>query len=109
MEGPLTKKQTLGTSPKPTPASAVAVSASAVTVSGSAVTVSASAVTVSASGRGGVITVSRSGHNTPTDPSLAPVLGSGMSQLGMETGLGLYSSSEEWSSSDMEHELTVDM
>ena len=48
-------------------------------------------------------------HSTPTDPSLAPVLGPGMSQFGLETGMGLYSSSEEWSSSETEHELTVDM
>lgn len=41
------------------------------------------------------------------DPSLAPVLGSGMGQLRMETMMGLYSSSDEWSSSDTEHELTV--
>ena len=43
-----------------------------------------------------------------TDPSLAPVLGSGLSQLGLEAGLGLYSSSDEWSSSDSEQEVTVD-
>lgn len=49
------------------------------------------------------------GVSATTDPSLAPVLGSGLGQLGLETGRSLYSSSEEWSSSDSEHELTVDM
>ena len=35
---------------------------------------------------------------TKSDPSLAPVLGSGLQQFGLETaGAGLYSSSEEWS------------
>ena len=35
---------------------------------------------------------------TKSDPSLAPVLGSGLQQFGLETaGSGLYSSSEEWS------------
>ena len=54
---------------------------------------------------GGTVAVVR----TPTDPSLAPVLGLGLGQLGMESGISLYSSSDEWSSSDSEHELTVDM
>jgi hypothetical protein len=49
------------------------------------------------------------GGGVPTDPSLAPVLGPGMVQLGLETGMGLYSSSEGWSSSNSEHELTVDL
>ena len=58
----------------------------------------------------GRVTVVRTGGGTPpTDPSLAPVLGQGLGQLGMDTGMGLYSSSDEWSSSDSEHELTVDM
>ena len=60
-------------------------------------------------GGSGTAGVSVSHSSTPTDPSLAPVLlGSGRSQLGLETGMGLYSSSEEWSSSETEHELTVD-
>ena len=55
------------------------------------------------------VAVVRTGGGTPTDPSLAPVLGPGLGQLGMESGISLYSSSDEWSSSDSEHELTVDM
>ena len=88
VEGPQTKKLRLSVSPK------LADSSSALTVG---------SVTVN-SGEAGV-----SRQNTPTDPSLAPVLGSGMSQLGLEMGLGLSSSSEEWSSSETEHELTVDL
>ena len=91
VEGPQTKKLRLSVSPK------LADSSGVLTVG---------SVTVK-SGEAGVSLSSR--QNTPTDPSLAPVLGSGMSQLGLEMGLGLSSSSEEWSSSETEHELTVDL
>ena len=56
-----------------------------------------------------VVSVVTGGGTIPTDPSLAPVLGSGMGQLGLEGGVGLYSSSDEWSSSESERELTVDL
>lgn len=89
VEGPQTKKQKLVPSPKPDPSSSVTVTSSSV--------------------RGGRVAVYHGRHSTPTDPSLAPVLGPGMSQFGLETGMGLYSSSEEWSSSETEQELTVDL
>lgn len=90
VEGPQTKKQKLVPSPKPVPSSSVTVTSNIVR-----------------GGRG--VAVCHGRHSTPTDPSLAPVLGPGMSQFGLETGIGLYSSSEEWSSSETEQELTVDL
>jgi hypothetical protein len=91
VEGLETKKPRLSVSPK------LADSSSAVSVASVIV-------------RGGEVGVSHSSRqNTPTDPSLAPILGSGMSQLGLEMGMGLSSSSDEWSSSETERELTVDL
>ena len=91
-EGLQTKKQRLSVSPKPADSSS-AVPVASVTVRDSAVGVN-----------------SGQNINTATDPSLAPVLGAaGMSQLGMDVGMGLSSSSGEWSSSETEHELTVDL
>lgn len=90
VEGPQTKKQKLVASPKQYPSSSVTVTSNIV--------------------RGGTgVVVYHTSHSTPTDPSLAPVLGPGMSQFGLETGMGLFSSSEEWSSSETEQELTVDL
>ena len=91
-EGLQTKKQRLSVSPKPADSTSSAVSVASVTA------------------RGSEVEVSRQNINTATDPSLAPVLGgAGMSQLGMDVGVGLSSSSGEWSSSETEHELTVDL
>ena len=109
-EGPRSKKKRPRTSPKPAHTGGVVI------VGGKS---GAGAGGASGSGGGGASgngggegSGEKSGHHrrgTPTDPSLAPVLGPGMSQFGLETGMGLYSSSEEWSSSETEHELTVDM
>ena len=84
-EKPQAKKMRLSVSPRPAQTATATVS-----------------VVVKMGGGGG-------GVGAPTDPSLAPVLGSGLGQLGLEPGMGLYSSSEDWSSSDSGHELTVDL
>ena len=44
-----------------------------------------------------VVDQTESGTGSGSDPSLAPILGMGLKQFGMET-TGLYSSSDEWSS-----------
>ena len=63
---------------------------------------------VHTSGGSGVV-MGGDGMRSGMDPSLAPVLGPGMSQLGLDSIVRPYSSSDEWSSSDTEHELTVDL